>query len=184
MEKPHTTYIVDDQTAGLFRVNRRAFTDPECLEEERARLFGRCWIYVGHESEVPHAGDYISRSVAGRSMIMVRSDDNIIRVLLNTCTHRGAQVCRQRSGNARTFQCPYHAWTFNSRGQHWSGCPVKNRIAKRSLATSCDWPRLRRSIAIAASSSPVSIPRLTISTTIWPAHENISTWSPTSRKSE
>jgi len=45
---------------GLFRVNRRAFTDPQCLEEERARLFGRCWIYVGHESEVPHAGDYIA----------------------------------------------------------------------------------------------------------------------------
>jgi p-cumate 2,3-dioxygenase subunit alpha len=51
------TYIIDDQEAGVFRVNRRAYTDRECLEEERARLFGRCWIYVGHESEVPHAGD-------------------------------------------------------------------------------------------------------------------------------
>ncbi len=117
MEKMDTNYIVDDQTAGLFRVNRRAFTDPECLEEERERVFGRSWIYVGHESEVPHAGDYIARSVAGRPMILVRGDDNVIRVLLNTCTHRGAQVCRQKSGNAKTFQCPYHAWTFSSRGQ-------------------------------------------------------------------
>src|SRR3984893_6206608 len=50
-------------------------------------------------------------------MVLVRGDDKVIRVLLNTCTHRGAQVCRQRFGNARTFQCPYHAWTFNSRGQ-------------------------------------------------------------------
>jgi p-cumate 2,3-dioxygenase alpha subunit len=117
MEKTDTTYVKDDQTAGLFRVNRRAFIDPECLEEERAQVFGRCWIYVGHESEVPHAGDYISRSVAGRPMVLVRGDDHVIRLLLNTCTHRGAQVCRQKSGNARTFQCPYHAWTFNSRGQ-------------------------------------------------------------------
>ena len=114
MEK---TYVVDDREAGLFRVNRRAFTDPKCLEEERARLFGRCWIYVGHESEVLHAGDYIARTVAGRPMILVRGDDRVIRLLLNTCTHRGALVCRQKSGNARTFQCPYHAWTFNSRGQ-------------------------------------------------------------------
>ncbi len=117
MEKTDTTYIIDDQAAGLFRVNRRTFTDPECLEEERARLFGRCWTYVGHESEVPHAGDYIARTVAGRPMVLVRGDDKVIRVLLNTCTHRGALVCRQKSGNARTFQCPYHAWTFNSRGR-------------------------------------------------------------------
>jgi len=117
MEKTDTTYVKDDQAAGLFRVNRRAFTDPECLDEERARVFGKCWLYVGHESEVPHAGDYIARSVAGRPMVLVRGDDHVIRVLLNTCTHRGAQVCRQKSGNAKTFQCPYHAWTFNSRGQ-------------------------------------------------------------------
>lgn len=117
MKKVTERYIIDDQEAGLFRVNRRAFTDPECLEQERRRIFDKCWIYVGHESEVPHPGDYRSRNVAGRPLILVRGDDRVIRVLMNTCTHRGAMVCRQKSGNARTFQCPYHAWTFNSRGQ-------------------------------------------------------------------
>ncbi len=95
--------IIDDQEAGLFRVNRRVFTDPECLAEERRRVFDKCWIYVGHESEVPHAGDYRSRNVAGRPMILVRGDDSVVRVLLNTCTHRGSLVCRQKSGNAQDF---------------------------------------------------------------------------------
>jgi len=117
MEKSNEPLIIDDEDSGLFRVNRRAFVDPQCLEQERRRIFDKCWIYVGHESEVPHAGDYRSRNVAGRPLILVRGDDGVIRVLLNTCTHRGALVCRQKSGNARTFQCPYHAWTFNSRGQ-------------------------------------------------------------------
>src|ERR1700683_3228095 len=117
MDKSADSYIMDDQDAGLFRVNRRAFTDPECLADERRRVFDKCWIYAGHESEVPHAGDYRSRNVAGRPMILVRGDDSVVRVLLNTCTHRGSLVCRQKSGNAKTFQCPYHAWTFNSRGQ-------------------------------------------------------------------
>ena len=117
MDKAAEAYIMDDQEAGLFRVNRRAFTDPECLEQERRRIFEKCWIYVGHESEVPHAGDFSSRNVAGRPLILVRGDDGVIRVLFNTCTHRGTMVCRQKSGNAKTFQCPYHAWTFNSRGQ-------------------------------------------------------------------
>ena len=117
MQTSNEAYIMDDQDAGLFRVNRRAFTDAECLQNERRRIFDKCWIYVGHESEVPHAGDYRSRNVVGRPMILVRGDDNVVRVLLNTCTHRGAMVCRQKSGNAKTFQCPYHAWTYNSRGQ-------------------------------------------------------------------
>jgi p-cumate 2,3-dioxygenase subunit alpha len=117
MDTLNRDFIIDDQAAGLFRVNRRAFTDPECLRQERARIFDKCWIYVGHESEVPHNGDYRSRNVAGRPIILVRGDDRVVRVLLNTCTHRGSIVCRQKSGNARTFQCPYHAWTYNSRGQ-------------------------------------------------------------------
>ena len=117
MEKSSESFIIDDQDAGLFRVNRKAFIDPECLQLERRRVFDKCWLYIGHESEVPHAGDFRSRTVAGRPLILVRGDDSVVRVLLNTCTHRGSLVCRQKSGNARTFQCPYHAWTYNSRGQ-------------------------------------------------------------------
>jgi len=110
-------FIIDDQARGVFRVNRRSFTEPECLEIERQRIFENCWIYTGHESEVPRTGDFRSRRVAGRPLILVRGDDREVRVLLNTCTHRGSLVCRQSSGNAKTFQCPYHAWTYNQRGE-------------------------------------------------------------------
>jgi p-cumate 2,3-dioxygenase alpha subunit len=117
MGKSNQPFIIDDEAAGLFRVNRRVFTDPDCLELEMRRIFDKCWIYAGHESEVPHAGDFRSRNVAGRPLILIRSDDGAVRVLFNTCTHRGAMVCRQKSGNAKTFQCAYHAWTYNTRGQ-------------------------------------------------------------------
>jgi len=72
---------------------------------------------VGHSSEVPGRGDFCARDVAGRPVILVRGSDGEIRVLLNTCTHRGALVCRERSGNSRSFQCPYHAWSFDNRGR-------------------------------------------------------------------
>ncbi|HVN29597.1 MAG TPA: aromatic ring-hydroxylating dioxygenase subunit alpha [Candidatus Binataceae bacterium] len=108
--------IVDDESAGLFRVNRRVFTEREYLELEHRRIFETCWIYAGHESEVAKPGDFRARRVAGRPIILARGDDNVVRVMLNTCTHRGAMVCRQASGNARTFQCAYHAWTFNNCG--------------------------------------------------------------------
>lgn len=108
--------VIDNREQGLFRVNRRVFTDPAILEREQEQLFQRCWIYAGHESEVPRPGDFHSRRVAGRPIILSRGDDGIVRVLLNTCTHRGSLVCREQSGNTKTFQCPYHAWTYNNRG--------------------------------------------------------------------
>ena len=109
--------VIDQPDAGLFRVSRRAFTDPRILELEARRVFDQCWIYAGHASEVPRPGDYQARRVAGRPVILVRSMDGVVRVLLNTCTHRGAQVCRDACGNARTFQCFYHAWTFDTEGR-------------------------------------------------------------------
>src|SRR5581483_6944306 len=109
--------IIDNQSEGVFRVNRQAFLSPDILQLEHQRIFERCWIYAGHESEAPNPGDFRSRRVAGRPVILVRGDDGNLRVLLNTCTHRGAFVCREQAGNVRSFQCPYHAWTFNTRGE-------------------------------------------------------------------
>ena len=108
--------VVDNKKDGLFRVHRQAFTEPDILALEQRRVFETTWIYAGHASEIPQPGDFRARRVAGRPIILVHGTDGAVRVLLNTCTHRGAQVCREASGNANTFQCFYHAWTFNNQG--------------------------------------------------------------------
>lgn len=109
--------IVDDGRRGLFRVHRSSMTSPALFERERERIFNRCWIYVGHESEIPHPGDYRSRTVAGRPVLFVRGKDLGIRVFLNSCPHRGAQICRADAGCADVLRCPYHAWSFNTQGE-------------------------------------------------------------------
>src|SRR5688572_27261238 len=109
--------IIDNRAEGVFRVHRRAFTDPHLLELEKCRVFDQSWLYAGHASEIPQPGDFRARRVAGRPVILVRGGDGTIRILLNTCTHRGALVCREQTGNAKTFQCFYHAWTYNNQGE-------------------------------------------------------------------
>ena len=109
--------IVDDSERGVFRYHRSSMTSPRILELERERIFDRCWLYLGHESEVEKPGDYRRRTVAGRPLFFVRSRDGQVRVFLNTCPHRGALICRHDEGNARVFQCFYHAWTFSTRGE-------------------------------------------------------------------
>ena len=109
--------IVDDQQRAVFRVHRSSMTSPDVFERERERIFNHCWIYVGHESEIESPGDYRRRTVAGRPLLFVRGRDGRIRVFLNSCPHRGAQICRDDAGNAEVLRCPYHAWSFNTEGQ-------------------------------------------------------------------
>lgn len=109
--------VVDDQEGGLFRVHRMAMSSPALFERERELIFNRCWIYVGHQSEVPNPGDYRRRTAAGRPLLFVRGHDDRIRVFLNSCPHRGAQICRADAGNAEVLRCPYHAWSFSVQGE-------------------------------------------------------------------
>jgi p-cumate 2,3-dioxygenase alpha subunit len=110
--------VDEDAEHHRFRVNRSTMTSPEVLREEVKRIFHRSWLYVGHESEVRNPGDYVRRPIAGRPVFMVRgANSHKVHVFHNTCTHRGAVVCRQKTGNSKVFQCFYHAWTFDSEGK-------------------------------------------------------------------
>ncbi|HEY3772203.1 MAG TPA: aromatic ring-hydroxylating dioxygenase subunit alpha [Solirubrobacteraceae bacterium] len=109
--------VVDDRDRGVFRVKRTAMTSREIWRAERERIFDTCWLYIGHDSEIPEPGDYRRRQIAGRPLVFVRGRDGTVRALYNSCTHRGARVCRQDAGNATSFQCFYHAWTFSSEGK-------------------------------------------------------------------
>ena len=109
--------IIDDRQRGIFRVHRSSMTSIDLFQRERELIFNRCWIYLGHESEVENPGDYRRRTVAGRPLFFARGKDGQIRVFLNTCPHRGALICRRDEGNAEVLQCFYHAWSFNTDGE-------------------------------------------------------------------
>lgn len=121
--------VIDDEKQGLFRVHRSVFTDPAILALERERIFDRCWIYAGHASEVRKPGDFVTRRVAGRPVIISRGFDGKVHVLSNSCSHRGAVVCRQVSGNARIHQCFYHGWTYTPEGEI-NGIPGEEGYSK------------------------------------------------------
>ena len=108
--------IVDDRDRGVFRVHRSCMTSADLFRQERERILDRCWIYLGHESEVEAPGDYRRRTVAGRPLFFIRGKDDRIRVFLNSCPHRGAMICRRDAGNAGVLQCFYHAWSFSTDG--------------------------------------------------------------------
>ena len=109
--------VYDRPDLGKFQVHRSSMTSPDIYELERRRIFDRCWLYLGHESEVPNPGDYARRVVAERALFFARDRQGELRVFHNTCPHRGALICRTDHGNAQVLQCFYHAWSFNTSGE-------------------------------------------------------------------
>lgn len=98
------------------RVHTSLYSDPELFELEMKRIFERTWVWVAHESQVREPGDFITTHIGQQPVIVVRGRDGVVRVLLNRCRHRAATVCEARSGRAKSFMCPYHAWTYNTDG--------------------------------------------------------------------
>lgn len=118
---PQRTNLSDEEIRGLVRptaVHRRVYTDPEIFALEMDRLWGTAWIYIGHESQVPKPGDFITTTLATRPVIMVRSKSTgEINVLHNRCSHRGAVLSWKPYGRVGSFRCPYHGWTFDTDGR-------------------------------------------------------------------
>ena len=73
-------------------------------------------MFVGHESEVPNVGDYRTGLLGQQPILITRGKDMQVRVMLNRCTHRGNTICQARRGNAQTFTCSYHGWTYSCEG--------------------------------------------------------------------
>ncbi len=97
-------------------VHRSLYLDPEVFDLEMEKIFGRTWIYVGHDSLVPNPGDYITTRAGKQPLVMSRHTDGQVYVIFNSCGHRGAVVCNEDKGNAALFRCCYHGWTFKTNG--------------------------------------------------------------------
>lgn len=104
-----------------YALPRGFYTSGEIFEGDIARVWNRNWIWVGHESQIPNAGDYFLFDYGPESVIICRDRAGEVRAHLNVCRHRGSRICTERDGNTRVFMCPYHAWTYDLSGQLRSG---------------------------------------------------------------
>ncbi len=113
-----------DQFADFRWPNRQtelpksAFHREDIFRREIERLFlGPEWHPIAHRAELPAPGDFKTFQLGPAPVIAMHGDDGRIRVFFNSCTHRGTQLKTLARGHAAEFECPYHRWLFNSRGE-------------------------------------------------------------------
>jgi glycine betaine catabolism A len=106
------------RTAASFRQGARTlpreyYTSDDIFAAEQETIFGRLWNAAGRASQLARPGDYLVRTVAGESIVIVRGRDEVIRAFFNVCRHRGTRLCVDEGGRfADSIRCPYHAWTY------------------------------------------------------------------------
>lgn len=108
-------------------VSARVLADREIFELELTTIFAHAWIPVALTTELRAPGDFVTRRIGLDPVIVSLDAAGEYRVMLNVCSHRGAQVCRGEAGNARTHTCPFHGWVFGADGS-LAGVPFERLV--------------------------------------------------------
>jgi phenylpropionate dioxygenase-like ring-hydroxylating dioxygenase large terminal subunit len=98
-------------------ISRRCWSDPTVYALEKAGIFARSWLFLGHESQIRQPGDFVQAYMCETPVILARGQDGGIHATVNSCSHRGLPVCRADHGNSKRFVCPYHSWSYSVEGE-------------------------------------------------------------------
>ncbi len=112
-----TTSFQQMVTNDVGLLHRGIFGDEAIYQQELEQIFGRCWLFLGHETQIPKPNDFIASYMGEDPVLMCRDAKGKVHAFLNMCRHRGNRICRADFGNAPSFMCTYHGWTFSTDGK-------------------------------------------------------------------
>jgi choline monooxygenase len=93
------------------------YRDPARFEAERKAVFGRSWLFMGHQSELANEGDVLTAAIGGYPLLVVRMKDGL-RAFHNVCRHRAGPLFAEERGNCGgALTCRYHGWVYTLDGR-------------------------------------------------------------------
>jgi len=92
------------------------YVDPRIAELESQTVFSKAWQMVGRVEQVERPGQFVTASIAGEPIVVVRGHDGVLRGFYNVCRHHAAAVVTEPCGQASILHCPYHGWNYGLDG--------------------------------------------------------------------
>ena len=105
----------DQNPAAAMSLKAEAYTDPAWFALEQNAIFAKSWQWVCHVEKVREPGQYVTATIAGRSIVVLRDREGVLRAFYNVCKHRAHELL-EGEGIANHIMCPYHAWVYRLDG--------------------------------------------------------------------
>ena len=112
-----STRISDLVNKDASLISRRCWSSQAVYDLEKRAIFGKSWLFLGHESQIKNPGDFVQAYMCETPIILSRGEDGGVYANINSCSHRGLPVCRADHGNTKRFVCPYHSWSYSVSGE-------------------------------------------------------------------
>ena len=93
------------------------YIDDQTFIEERESVLYANWSAVAFAKDVPKVGDANPITFLEMPLLMIRDNDEQVRVYQNTCRHRGMILISEKSNIRGTIRCPYHSWCYGLDGR-------------------------------------------------------------------
>jgi Rieske 2Fe-2S family protein len=93
------------------------YNSQDAFDFDMAAIFGRSWLMIGFEIELPRPGSWMALSVGQWPIIVTRDRRGDLHAFHNSCRHRGSQICAPGRGASARLVCPYHRWTYEMSGE-------------------------------------------------------------------
>lgn len=92
------------------------YVDERIADLEAQTVFSKTWQVVGRVDQVEKPGQFVTSTVAGEPIVVVRGNDGVLRAFYNVCRHHAAAVVTEPCGQASILHCPYHGWNYGLDG--------------------------------------------------------------------
>jgi choline monooxygenase len=92
------------------------YVDQRIAELERLTVFSNSWQVVGRVEQVRLPGQFVTATVAGEPIVVVRGAEGQLRAFYNVCRHHAAKVVTEPCGSVSILHCPYHGWNYGLDG--------------------------------------------------------------------
>jgi choline monooxygenase len=106
----------DPDPARSMSLRSEAYTEPKWAEADLEAIFARTWQWVCHVEKVATPGSYVSTTIAGMPVAVVRDREGALRAFYNVCKHRAHELL-SGAGTTGSIVCPYHAWVYGLDGR-------------------------------------------------------------------
>ena len=106
----------DDNPQRSLSLNAETYVDPNWYLMDQQAVIAKSWQWVCHVEKVREPGSYVTVTIAGQPIAVVRDREGVLRGFYNVCKHRAHELL-SGEGQSTRIMCPYHAWIYRLDGQ-------------------------------------------------------------------